>query len=276
MELGGKVCVITGASSGIGERVARDLAERGARICAAARREERLAKLVADLGGEAAGHSSHVTDVSRRESVRALAAFVRERYGRCDVLINNAGFSREAPFDGPRAADVVVEVMETNFLGAVWCTTELLDLLQNSAPSHVVNVASMAGRLAAGNPPYNASKFALVGWSESLHFQLAPRGIYVSSVEPGIIPTEGFPARAIEQNPLLRFTIGTTEQVSAAIIEAIEKRKMQRVVPRWYYLLQVPRLLAPPVYRWVQKNIVGPIYRRNDQMNARSSGDPKP
>ncbi|MDQ4065919.1 MAG: SDR family NAD(P)-dependent oxidoreductase, partial [Actinomycetota bacterium] len=241
----GKVCVITGASSGIGERTARDLAERGVRICAVARREERLAKLVADLGGEVAGHSYHVTDVSRRESVRALAAFVRERYGRCDVLVNNAGFSRDAAFDGPAAADVVVEVMETNFLGAVWCTTELLDLLQASAPSHVVNVASMAGRLAMGNPPYNASKFALVGWSEALHFQLAPRGIYVSSVEPGIIPTEGFPATAIEENPLLRFSIGTTEQVSAAIIDAIEKRKMQRVVPRWYYLLQIPRLLTP-------------------------------
>ena len=274
MDLKGRVCVITGASSGIGEQVARDLAGRGVRICAAARREDRLAKLIADLGGEAAGHSYHVTDVSSRDQVRALATFVRERYGRCDILINNAGFSREARFDGPEAADVIVEVMETNFLGAVWCTTELLDLLQKSVPSHVVNVASVAGRLAAGNPPYNASKFALVGWSESLHFQLAPRGIYVSSVEPGIIPTEGFPAGAVENNPLLRFTIGTTEQVSAAIIDAIAKRKMQRVVPRWYYLLQVPRLLTPPLYRWVQKNVVGPIYRRNDQMNARSSGDP--
>jgi uncharacterized protein len=133
----------------------------------------------------------------------------------------------------------------------------------SSAPSHVVNVTSVAGRLATLSPAYSASKFALVGFSEALHPQMAERGVFVSSVEPGIIPTEGFPATAIESNRWLRKTMGTTEQVSAAIFDAIDGRKMQRMVPRWYYLLQIPRLLVPPLYRFAQRKLVAPVYRRN-------------
>jgi hypothetical protein len=126
-----------------------------------------------------------------------------------------------------------------------------------------VNVASVAGRLATGSPAYTASKFALVGFTEALHLRMAERGVFISSVEPGIIPTEGFPATAIESNRWLKRTMGTTEQVSAAIFDAIEGRKMQRMVPRWYYLLQIPRLLVPPLYRFAQRKLVEPIYRRN-------------
>lgn len=275
MDLTDKVVVITGASSGIGRRVAVDFAAKGACVCAAARRADRLRALVTELGGPDGGHSFFVTDVSDRDQVRALARHVEETYGRCDVLINNAGFSQAVDFEGPEAADVTEAVMRTNFLGAVWCTTELIDLLYRSVPSHVVNVASVAGRLAAGSPAYTASKFALVGWSEALHPVLAARGVYMSSVEPGVIPTEGFPATAIESNRLLMMTTGTTEQVSKAILDAIEGRKMQRVVPRWYYLLQIPRLLTPGLYRFARRKLVDPIYKR-DQTNDRSSGEPRP
>lgn len=265
MDYSDKVAVVTGASSGIGRRVALDLAGAGARVCVAARRQDRLVSLVDDMGGTDRAHSHVVTDVSDRSQVRALAAHVAATYGRCDILVNNAGISKERPFDGPAAVDDLEAVMRTNFLGAVWCTAELLELLLASAPSHVVNVASVAGRLAAGAPAYTASKHALVGWSEALHFQLARKGVYVSSVEPGIVPTEGFPATAIESNPVLRLTTGTTEQVSRAIFDAIEKRKLQRVVPRWYYLLQIPALFVPPLYRFVQEKVVVPIYRRNER-----------
>lgn len=261
MDFQGKVCVVTGASSGIGERVARDLAAVGARVCAVARREERLKVLIAELPGR--GHTYKVTDVSEREPVADLARFVGDTYGRCDVLINNAGISSEGGFDGPPSVAALEKIMRTNFLGAVWCTAELLELLLASAPSHVVNVASIAGRLAAGSSAYVSSKFALAGWSESMHFQLAPKGVFVSSVEPGIIPTEGFPATAVQSHPVLRFTTGTTEQVARAILDAIEHRKFQRVVPRWYYLLIVARILMPPVYRFVQRRIVLPMFERN-------------
>lgn len=259
----GRVCVITGASSGIGRQTALDLAAAGARVCVAARREDRLRAVVDEMGGLAGGHSFWTTDISRRDQVQALADHVAATYGRCDVLINNAGFSRERNLGEEGAVEDLEAVMETNFLGIVWTTAAFLPLLKASSPSHVVNVASVAGRLAAGGAAYCASKFAVVGWSESLHFQLRDQGVFVSLVEPGIIPTEGFPATVVERSRLLRHTTGSPHDVSKAIQDAIAHRRFQRTVPRWYYLLQIPRVLMPPVYRYVQRRFVGPIYRRN-------------
>lgn len=247
----GRVCVVTGASSGIGRRTALDLAAGGARVCVAARRRDRLESLVEEMGGERAGHSLVVTDVSKRDDVRALAAHVRDTYGRLDVLINNAGFSGGEGMTGPESIDEIEHVFATNFFGAVYCTGEMFDLLVASAPSHVVNVASMSGRLATpGVSTYAASKFALVGWTEGLQPDLAERGIYLSSVEPGFVPTEGFPQKNLVQDRFMRHILGSDQQVSAAIRDAIHHRKPQRVVPRWYFVLQVPRVLAPPVYRF--------------------------
>lgn len=251
MSVAGKVCVITGASSGIGYQTAVDLSKAGARVCAAARREERLKELVADMGGDAGGHSYQVTDVSDRDSVRALAEHVRSVHGRCDVLVNNAGISSERPFTAESGIEDVHRVMAVNFFGAVYCTGELLPLLIDSAPSNVVNVSSMAGRIAApGVSAYSASKFALSGWSESLHYELAEFGVCVGTVEPGFIPTEGFPQSELANDPFLKYALGSVGDVSRAIRDAIEGRKVQRVVPRWYYALQVPRLLVPPLFRF--------------------------
>ena len=208
------------------------------------------------MGGESAGHSYVVTDVSDRQQVRALSEHVGNTYGRIDVLVNNAGVAGREGFSGPDAIGDIERVMATNFLGAVYCTGEFLPLLEASAPSHVVNVASMAGRLATpGVPAYVASKFALVGWTESLYPELAQRGVYMSSVEPGFIPTEGFPQKNMTQDKVMKHLLGTDAQVSAAIRDAIAHRKPQRVVPRWYYLLQLPRVLSPRLYRFGAEKI---------------------
>lgn len=245
-----RICVVTGASSGIGRRTSLDLAAAGAKVCVAARRKERLEELVAEMGGEAAGHSFVVTDVSQRGDVQKLAAHVREVYGRLDILINNAGFAGRQGLSGPESIDEIERVMATNFFGAVYCTAELLTLLEESRPSHVVNVASMSGRIATpGVSTYVASKFALAGWTESLHHEMAGRGIYFSSIEPGFVPTEGFPQKNMVRDRFMKYLLGTDAQVSAAIFDAIEGRKMQRVVPRFYYLFQIPRLLTPGLYR---------------------------
>ena len=263
-DITGKVAVVTGASSGIGRRLAIDLARRGALVCATARREELLRALVAEIGGTERGHSWAVTDVSDKEQVRALGEHVRGAHGRCDILINNAGFSNERPLYREGGLGDLEAVMATNFFGAVYCTAELLPLLLEAAPSHIVNVASVAGRLAVpGVPAYTASKFALVGWSEALHHQLKPRGVHVASVEPGLIPTEGFPHEGAARSRILRFALGSDRGVSAAILDAIDRRKMQRVTPRGYYLLQIPRLLTPKLY--------GRVHAK-----PRSSGRPRP
>ncbi len=257
MDWDGKVCVVTGASSGIGRRTALDLADFGAKVCVAARREDRLTSLVDEMGGAEQGHSFRVTDVSDRDQVKGLRVHVEETYGRCDVLVNNAGIPGHEDF-GPDTIDSSEHVMKVNFFGAVYCTAEFLSLLERSAPSHVVNVTSMAGRLATpGFSSYTASKFALVGWTESLQLELAQKGIYVSSVEPGFIPTEGFPQSGLVDDPMMKRILGTEAQVSEAIRDAIEGRKPQRVVPRWYYALQLPKVLVPPAYRFVLEKLMG-------------------
>lgn len=258
-----RVCVVTGASSGIGRRTSLDLAAEGARVVAVARREDRLRELVTEMGGEAAGHSYVVTDVSKRDQVRALARHVEETYGRCDVLVNNAGRGGGGGFKGPDSIDLVEEVMGANFFGAVYCTGELLPLLGRSAPSFVVNVASVAGRVAPpGESAYCASKFALVGWSEGLEAELARREIYISTVEPGFIPTEGFPHTGLAAHPVTSRLIGSDEDVSRAIRHAIAKRKHQRTVPRFYYLIQVPRVLAPGAYRYLRDKALKAVWSR--------------
>jgi NAD(P)-dependent dehydrogenase (short-subunit alcohol dehydrogenase family) len=234
------------------------VAAAGGTIVAAARREDRIRTLVSELPGD--GHSYLVTDVSDRDQVRHLAEHVETTYGRCDVLVNNAGFLGAPGFGGERSASIedVEAVMATNFFGALYCTGEFLDLLETSAPSNVVNVTSVAGRLAApGQPAYTASKFALVGWTESLQPELARRGVYLSSVEPGFIPTEGFPQKGMVGDPLMERILGTDAQVSEAIQDAVAGRKPQRVVPRWYYTLQVPRVMAPRIYRMAVEKVAG-------------------
>lgn len=250
-----RVCVVTGASSGIGRRVARDMAGEGARVCAVARRKDRLDALVGELGPDR--HSFVAADVSDRDAVHTVREHVEATYGRCDVLVNNAGVGGEEAFDGLGALSDLERVMATNFFGAAYCTAELFDLLVSSAPSHVVNVASMAGRLTwGGASAYCASKFALVGWSEALYFELAGKGIHVGVVEPGPVPTEGFPQRELEKDRLLKYVTASDADVSAAVRRVVEQGKMERVVPRWYYLLQVPRLLAPPAYRFANRKIM--------------------
>lgn len=255
MQPEGKVAVVTGASSGIGRATARELARRGVTVCAAARREDRLRELVEELVG--GPHSYVVTDVSDRAQVAHLAGHVESAYGRCDLLVNNAGISRGGVFSGPASVESLAEVMATNFFGAVYCTASLLPLLRASAPSGIVNVASIAGRLAVGSPSYAASKFALVGWSECLHHQLAPLGVAVTLVEPGLIPTEGFPQRAYVESRLGRLLLGSEDGVARAIADSMARPKLQRVVPRWYYVLQLPRLLTPPLFRLAQRKLVG-------------------
>jgi short-subunit dehydrogenase len=255
MQLRNKVCVVTGASSGIGRRTALDLAAAGAIVCAAARREERLQTLTAECHGQ--GHSYVVTDVSDRDQVKDLAEHVRRTHGRCDVLVNNAGFSGDhLPLGHPGAVAEIEGIMATNFFGAVSCTAELLSLIEESVPSTIVNVGSMAGRIpVGGSSTYTASKFALVGWSEALRYELSARDICVSLVLPGLIPTEGFPQTDLAADPLLRRILGTEDQVADSILDTIVRGRAERTVPRWYYLVQAPRLVVPPLYRYALRKV---------------------
>lgn len=244
----GMVCVVTGASSGIGEATARTLARAGATVVLAARRAERLAA-VADRIGAAGGRASwSACDVTSSGDVEALRAHVEETHGRCDVLVNNAGIQGRGRF-AELSLERIRLVTETNYISVLTCTKVFLPMLTTSR-GHVVNVASLAGRYALpGASVYAASKHAAVAFSESVSGELQPRGVTVTAVCPGFVDTEGFP-----QPNAPRAVTFTVQQVARRIVEVIERREVGTVhLPPWAGPLSALQVLAPPVYRSMAK-----------------------
>jgi NADP-dependent 3-hydroxy acid dehydrogenase YdfG len=181
----GRVAVITGASSGIGEATARALAADGYRVALLARRADRIQVLADELGGGAIAIEADVTD---RESVAAAADRVQQELGGADILVNNAGVMLTAPFSSDQREEHR-RMVETNLLGAMSATEVFLDQLRDRG-GDLVNISSVAGRVApAGFAAYAATKWGINGWSEALRVELQP-DIRVTVIEPGAIATE--------------------------------------------------------------------------------------
>jgi NAD(P)-dependent dehydrogenase (short-subunit alcohol dehydrogenase family) len=239
----GRVAVVTGASSGIGEATARRLAGAGMTVVAVARREEPLGALAAATPGVV----PHVADVTDTAAIDALAGRVEREFGACHALINNAGVPG-GPFRGRADLEDTLRTLDVNLHGTFRCLAAFADLLEASAPSRVINVASVAGKLGIGPAGYAASKFAMVGLSEALALSWAARGITVCQLNPGFIETDGFPQRDLKRTPLGRL-VGRPEVVAEAIVDALDRGLTERTVPRWYRSFVVVRHLAAPVYR---------------------------
>jgi len=242
----GPVVVVTGASSGIGEATARLLVrEHGAKVVLVARREERLAALAAELGPDA---SFCAVDLTADDAPARVAEHVAQRHGHLEMLVNNAGAGWRGRFAEAGWANVQ-QTMAVNFDAVVRLTEALLPTLRASAPSAIVNVASTAGRIGrAGSGAYSASKFALIGWSESLYLEERGHGVHVGCVMPGFIVTEGFP-----QKELPKRIVSTPEKAALAIVDAGLGRKPERYVPRPYAAVAALRILTP----WLTRRVLG-------------------
>jgi NADP-dependent 3-hydroxy acid dehydrogenase YdfG len=185
MSARGKVAVITGASSGIGEATARALVNAGYRVALLARRADRIDELAAELGDDALPLEADVTD---RDSLVAAAERVQTELGGADILVNNAGLMLLGPFSSD-LRDNYRRMVETNLLGAITTTEVFLDQLRDGG-GDLVNISSVAGRTARPtNGVYAATKWGMNGWSESLRQELQPE-IRVTVIEPGAVATE--------------------------------------------------------------------------------------
>jgi NADP-dependent 3-hydroxy acid dehydrogenase YdfG len=182
----GRVAVITGASSGIGAATARALAADGHWVALLARRAERVHALADELGKGAIAIEADVTD---RDSIVAAAERVQQQLGGADILVNNAGVMLTAPFSSDQREEHR-RMVETNLLGAMTATEVFLDQLRADGGGDLINVSSVAGRVApAGFAAYAATKWGMNGWSEALRVELQPN-IRVTLIEPGAIATE--------------------------------------------------------------------------------------
>ncbi len=227
----GRVAVVTGASSGIGEATARELARRGWHCVLLARRQERLEALAAEIGGEA-----EVCDVTDRAQVEEVAALVLERHPRIALLVNNAGVPGRGTFVTSEP-ETVERVLRTNYLGGVWCSRAYLPGLRAAAAAgdaHIVNIVSVAGTIAfAPAGPYAAAKHAQLAFSRSLTATLRTERIQVHSVLPGFVETEGFKPRSTVSSSLMRRFVIDADEVAVAIVSAVEKGKREVTIP-WF------------------------------------------
>jgi uncharacterized protein len=244
-----RTAVVTGASSGIGEAAARRLGADGWKLVLVARRGDRLEELAGSLP-DASALALDLTDADAPERVRDA---VKERLGgELHLLVNNAGGSWRAAFGDAETGgwENVRRTMELNFDAPVRLTEVLLPLLRGSAPSSIVNVASVAGRVARATAgSYGASKAALISWTDSLHLEERSHGVHVGLVLPGFVSTEGFPQDALRKNPLTRWIVSKPEKVADAIVDAGPGGRGERIVPRGYAVFPALRILAPALVR---------------------------
>ena len=190
-KLDGKVAVVTGASSGIGEATAEALAAEGARVVVAARREDRLSDLVERINGNGAGKALAVAaDVADEEQAHGLIRRAKDEFGRVDILVNNAGVMQLSAVE-KGLSDEWRRMFDVNVLGLLYATDAAIEVMKQQGSGHLVNVSSVAGRRSrATTGVYSGTKFAVNAISEALRQELLEDNIRVTIVEPGAVATE--------------------------------------------------------------------------------------
>jgi len=244
-----QVVLITGASNGIGKQLAIDFAAIGATVVGCGRSISRLKEALIEVRRSSPSSAMIGCDVSDAEQVQGMIAKVLADHGRIDILINNAGIGMRQPFvETPLAT--IEEILRINFLGAVYCTHEVLPSMLARGSGHIVNISSAAGKIGTLNmSAYCASKFAMNGWSESLYHELRPLGIQVAVICPGPVGTEfnrDFRHSEPKSPPAL---FVTPQTVSREVIRAIEKNKFEIIMPRWLALMCAIKRHTPNLFR---------------------------
>jgi NAD(P)-dependent dehydrogenase (short-subunit alcohol dehydrogenase family) len=265
-QLEGRVAVVTGAGSGIGRATALLFARHGARLHVADIDPDSVEAVRAEVEGAGGSATAHTVDCSDPSAVEAFAERVFAAEGRVDVLHNNAGIGHGGPIEATEVEDWQ-RVIGVNLLGVAYGVQAFVPrILAQGRPASIVNTASVAGLVGVPRlAPYCASKFGVVGMSEALDAELAPQGIRVSAVCPGIIDTDitrtaimrgDDESRREEAIDFYRRRGASPDAVARTVLDAIRRPRQVHVVPA----VQVGPLwalkrLSPRLTGWVVRTV---------------------
>jgi uncharacterized protein len=259
LDYSGKVVVITGASSGIGEQSAEEFAKLHANVILVSRNEEGLQKVATKLSKYQTKVFVYACDISKKDQVDTMGHVIIEKFGKVDVLVNNAGFGIYNTVEKTKIEEIESQ-MSTNFFGMMYCTKTFLPKMLEQKSGHIVNVASVAGSI--GIPrmaSYCASKFAILGFSESLFHELKGTGVGITIVSPIMVRTNFFNHESFRNMSRYSATSLSPKTVANAVVRAASSPRLEIVVPQFVrfviWLKQtLPYLINP---------IVGVIFRKS-------------
>lgn len=248
-----RIILVTGASSGIGREIARLLIKQGDYPILIARNQSALDKIKKEWHA----CETFVCDVNQQDQVELLVEKVMDQFGRIDGLINNAGVGY---FGGAleHSVEEYEKIINTNYMGAVRLTLQVLPHMLKQGKGTIINMASLAGLTGIPNlSAYSASKFALIGFSESLHMEFSPT-IGIGVLCPGPVKTPFFGDLEPEQQfpPLIARYMMDVESVAKEAVRLIDKPKM-KIVPRPLKWALALRRFLPGAYLWT----TGKVYR---------------
>ncbi len=266
MTLENNITIITGASTGIGEELAYQLAHKGAHLVLSARRTEeleRVADKVRDIGQTSGARVSVVAcDVAIEADCKNLIDATVAEFGGIDTIVLNAGMTMWAKFADIQDMAIVERIMQVNYMGAVYCTHYALPHL-TAARGRIVGVASLTGLVGVPTrTAYAASKHAMRGFFDSLRIELEETGVTVTMIYPGFVATgirenaTGADGKAAKVDPVNKDDVMRVEECASIIVRAIEQRQRENIMTLKGKLGQWLKLIAPKVIDGLAKRAV--------------------
>lgn len=265
-----KTVIITGASSGIGKALALQLASQGAWLTLAARDAQRLDALVEVCQQHGSKAMAIPTDVADESQCKALIQHTQEVYGRIDILVNNAGIDLVSKLEDLPNLDLFKQVIDVNFYGMVFCTYYALPFLKETQ-GRIVNISSLGGLLAIPyNTSYIASKFAIIGFSDSLRMEVEQARVSVTVICPSLVVTE-FHERYLDKNGQAKGPAGraiytkrtmSADQCAQIILQATKQRKRQVVMRPGHLALWLKLIVPQLVDRMIITRFLRPAVKR--------------
>ncbi|HBH48112.1 MAG TPA: short chain dehydrogenase [Bacteroidales bacterium] len=269
MNFKGKVVIVTGSSSGIGLACAKKFTALGANVVIASRTEERIKAIADELSCKGVSCLAIRTDVTIELECKNLIEKTVEKYGKIDILINNAGISMRALFDEVEIS-VLRKVMDVNFWGTVYCTKYALPYIQKSKGA-IIGISSIAGfHGLPGRTGYSASKFAMQGFLESVRIENMKKGVQVlilaagftsSNIRKSALDAHGNPQG---ETPLPEDRLTPPERVADNLIRSIRKNKRNRIMTTEGQLMVflqriIPLLVDNTIYKKFRKEVQSPL-----------------